>query len=90
MTETTNKVREGQVFLQMDNLKDRLSELEKSVTEMKARLGSVLRNDTVDSEGKPGKDPDLLVPLASDIRASASRVNMVNMEITGLLQELEL
>lgn len=89
MTET-NEGKERQVVLQMDNLKDRLSELGKSITEIRARLSSVLRTDMVDSEQKAGKDPETLVPLANDIRASASRVNMLNMEIIGLLQELEL
>lgn len=88
----TNEDRESQVVTQMANLKNRLSELEKSTTEIKDRLGPVLKmrvNVLVDSEEKTKKESEL-VPLARDIEASASRVSTLNAEIVDLLKVLEL
>jgi hypothetical protein len=86
----TDKVKKRQVILQMENLKGKLSELEKGVAEIKMRLNSVLRDDTPNSDEKAAKDQESLVPLANDIRASANRVNMLNLEVDTLLRELEL
>ena len=59
-----NKEREGQVTLQMENLKGRLSELEKGVAEIKIRLSSVIRGDTLDNDEKAAHDEqESLVPL---------------------------
>lgn len=86
----SNEVRETQVALQMENLKGRLSELEKGIANIKNRLGPVLRDDTPDSGEKSTKDQEALVPLANDIRASANRVNMLNLQVDTLLRKLEL
>ncbi len=86
----TDKVKKRQVILQMENLKGKLSELEKGVAEIKMRLNSVLRDDTPNSDEKAAKDQEALGPLANDIRASANRVNMLNLEVDTLLRKLEL
>lgn len=90
VTKSNEVVRERQVTLQMENLKDRLSELEKGMADIRIRLSSVLRDDTLDSGEKATEDQEALVPLASDIRASANRVNILNLEVDTLLRELEL
>jgi prefoldin subunit 5 len=87
---TESEARETQVSLQMENLKDRLSELEKSIASMKTRLSSVLRSDIFENDEKAPKDQEALVPLANDIRSSANRINRLNVEVITLLKELEL
>ncbi len=82
--------REAQVTAQMENLKDRLAELENSITGIRTRLKSVLRCDTLEDGEKAAREHEELVPLANDINASASRVNTLNIDIIAILRELEL
>lgn len=80
----------GQVTLEMEKLRDRVSTLEQSVAELKTRLGPVLRDRPLDTDEKPVIAQKTLVPLADDIRIALNRVNMSNFEVRMLLKDLEL
>lgn len=89
----SNEVKERQVPAQMENLKGRLSELEISIVDIKARFSSVLRDDWLDTSEKAIKAVkalESLVPLADDIRICANRINRLNIEVSTLLSELQL
>lgn len=86
----SNEVEERQVPAQMENLKGRLSELESSIVDIKARFSPVLRDDRLDTTEKTVKALETLVPLADDIRICANRINRLNLEVITLLSELEI
>ncbi len=85
-----DKVREGQVIREIDSLKDGLATLEKGMVNIRDRLDTVLRKDTLDTDEKAKDEMEALVPLAHDIRSVAFRISMLNIEVTNLLKELEL
>ena len=86
----TQVVRETQVALQMERLKEVSSDLEKSITGIRHGLTSVLKSGPSDDEEKPEKDREALVPLANDIRAIANRIGVLNVNVAMLLRDLEL
>ncbi len=85
-----NEKRETQVTIQMSELKEVISELEKSITGLRDKLKVVLRNDLISDSEKDKVKEEKLVPLATDLREIRFQINHLNILVLDILRELEL
>lgn len=93
MNETGMKVRqeekEGQVGSQMDGLQHMLGKLGETIGNLSRRLQPISRECLVE-EGGEKKEPEQLVPLATQLRTRRIEVEGIVNQVEDLLDRIEL
>ena len=80
---------EGQITSQMDRLENALGKLDGISGSLRAQLKPILRESSVE-EAEVGKEPQQLVPLATQLRKRRKEVSSVISQIEDMLSRIEL
>lgn len=86
---TSQEEIEGQITNQMDGLQHRLGKLGETIGNLSKRLLPISRECLVD-EGGEKKEPEQLVPLATQLRTRCVEIEGIVNQVEDLLDRIEL